>query len=119
MVIGGSGDPSFDEIDYITFSTTGNAADFGNLLEAKKYAASTSNAVRGLWASGNRTEPSVFYNRIEFVTITTLGNSIDFGDATHSLSHAGACSSSSTRMVLGGGSNPNFPLELIQYIMFK
>ena len=88
-----------------------------NLLEAKKYAASASNAVRGLWASGNRTEPSIFYNRIEFVTIATLGNSIDFGDATHSLSHGGACSSS-TRFVHGGGSDP-LPLELIQYIMFK
>ena len=96
------------KIDFITFSTTGNAADFGDLLEAKKYAASASNAVRGLWASGNRTEPSVYYNRIEFVTIATLGNSQDFGDATHSLSHGGALSSSTRFVHLGGSVSPSY-----------
>ena len=115
MVIGGGGDPSYETIDFITFSTTGNAADFGNLLEAKKYAASASNAVRGLWASGNRTEPSVYYNTIEFVTIATLGNSQDFGDATPSLSHGGACSSS-TRFVHGGGSDPSGRTNTMYYV---
>jgi hypothetical protein len=65
-----------DVIDYITTASTGNAVDFGNLLEATEHAAGASSPTRGLVAGGN---PGTA-NRIQFITITTLGNSQDFGD---------------------------------------
>ena len=117
MVIGGGGDAQFNTIDYITFSTQGNAADFGDLLNEKKYAAGGSNAVRGLFANGNASDPSlVVYQVIDYVTIATLGNALDFGDMNYDESHAGA-TASSTRYIHFGGSTsaPNF-VNHISYV---
>ena len=117
MVIGGGGDPQYNTIDYITFSTTGNAADFGDLVNIKKYAASASNAVRGLWANGNASDPSlVVYQVIDYVTIATLGNALDFGDMNYDESHGGAAASS-TRFIHYGGttSAPNM-VNNISYV---
>ena len=117
MVIGGGGDPQFNTIDYITFSTQGNAADFGDLVNIKKYAAGGSNAVRGLFANGNASDPSlVVYQVIDYVTIATLGNALDFGDMNYDESHGGA-TASATRYIHFGGSTsaPNFA-DRISYV---
>ena len=65
-----------DVIDYITIASTGNAVDFGNLIEATEHAAGASSPTRGLVGGGN---PGTA-NRIQFITISTTGNASDFGD---------------------------------------
>ena len=64
-------------IDYITFSTTGNAQDFGDLATNYGTPAGASNAVRGVYMGGGNNN-----NNINFITISTLGDAQDFGDLT-------------------------------------
>ena len=68
------------QIDYVTVSTTGNAADFGDLNPAsglgytQYYGGAAANATRALhhFSYGN--------NQISYVTMSTTGNATDFGD---------------------------------------
>ena len=92
-----------DTIDFVTFSSTGNATDFGNLLEAQQEPSGFSNQTRGVWMNG---APS--NDRIQYVTIASAGNSIDFGDAIFSGSSRGGLASS-TRGVVGGGESSTSP----------
>ena len=82
VFMGGRTTPSpsvVDTIDYITIATTGNATDFGNLLENSRYGAGCSSSVRGLYSGGNA--PSSV-NTIQYITISSTGNTFDFGDMT-------------------------------------
>ena len=77
----GPGDTSSDIIDYITYSTTGNATDFGDLTVARTSGAALSSNTRGVFIGGsNQTSPFPRYNTIDYVTIATTGNATDFGD---------------------------------------
>ena len=96
-------------IDYITMSTQGNAADFGDIVGAG-YGSQCSNAIRGLYAGGSPGPQ----NTIEFVTIATLGNGTDFGDLTVARHYHGS-TSSPTRGVWWGGFTPS-RLNTIDYV---
>ena len=87
----GGRDPSNTNIiDYITIATTGNATDFGDLLAANYYYASTSNSTRAVWLGDQG-----LTNTTEYVTIATTGNAVDWGDQGGTPQHAGgACSDS-------------------------
>jgi len=78
-----------DTIDYITIATTGDATDFGNLLENSRYGAGCSSSVRGLYSGGNA--PSSV-NTIQYITISSTGNTFDFGDMTIVRSYHGSTS---------------------------
>ena len=78
---GNSGSPSYtsyNNIEYITIATTGNAKDFGDLTFGGAYIAGTSNSVRAVW-SGRYDSPNAL-NTIQYSNIQSSGNSIDFGD---------------------------------------
>ena len=66
-------------IDFVTMSSLGNFADFGDMTVDNRYSAGTSNSTRGVIAIGDT--PSIV-NTIHFITIATTGNSQDFGDLT-------------------------------------
>ena len=85
-------------IEYVTISTTGNAATFGDLFESKHNIASASNAIRAIGAGGS---PSTV-DTIQFITMSTQGNSIDFGNLTDGTTSMNGCASR-TRIVWGGG----------------
>ena len=82
----------------------GNAADFGDLLEARWYAGACASPTRGFVAGG--TQPG-WTNIIQFVTIQTLGNAEDWGDLTDTTNGQGSgkhyCMCNSTRGLVGGG----------------
>ena len=79
-------------MNYITMSTLGNAADFGDCGTANNRG-SASNAVRAVIGdSGAAT----------FLTIATLGNTQDFADTIGDRAYQTACASP-TRVVWGGG----------------
>ncbi len=104
-------------IDYITTSTLGNAADFGDMNTTVSGAAGASNAVRGVMMNGY-TFPSpaiVYYNDIQYITLATLGNALDFGDMTDSVS-LGSGASSPTRAVKMGGTKAPGDVDVIDYI---
>ena len=100
---------TFDIIDYITMASAGNAVDFGNLTQSRRYGESCSSSTRGIWAGGYSPDTNV----IEFVTIATTGNGTDFGDMTYNGRDGGAASNA-TRGIIFGGGNPG--VNTISYI---
>ena len=112
---GGRDHPTYyDDIEYITMSTLGNVADFGNLSDYNSFGALgiTSNSVRGIIFGGY--EAPLYNNRIEYITMSTLGNSKDFGDLVAAMG-AGTGTSSPTRCLMMGGATPAYRND-IQYI---
>ena len=76
----GSPSTEVDTIDFVTMASKGNAADFGNLTDARDQLAAASSKTRGIFAGGYD-QPS-FFNIIDFIQIATTGNANDFGDLT-------------------------------------
>jgi len=94
--------PALNEIDYVTISTTSNAADFGNLLNNQAYGpAGLADTTRGLWGGGSPNGLEITYS-----TVNTLGNSVAFGSLSESRINTAGCASA-TRGVWGGGGPSN------------
>ncbi len=102
LPLGYNGSSNLSTIDYVTFSTEGNAADFGDTTSARYAMGCSSNTVRGI-NGGGHTSSNV--NTIDYVTIISTGNAIDFGDLSSSRITSG--SSSPTRSIFGGGVTPS------------
>ena len=86
---GGGNTPTyFNNIQYVSISTTGNTVDFGDLNRVGNAMNAVSSRTRALYggtfrpASGSSGSPYVADNVIDYVTIQTTGNSLDFGDIT-------------------------------------
>ena len=102
------GDPAVQRMQYVTMSTLGNAADFGDLLSGQQRTGCCSNAVRGVMGAGNPAG-----NAISFVTMATLGDAIDFGDSTNSY-YGKAGMNSPTRGIWAGPDND--ATDVIEYV---
>jgi len=88
-------------IDYITISSTGDAADFGDLTSVGRRPAGCSNSTRGINFNGNNPTAS---NVISYNTIASTGNAVDFGDLTDTANEHCACASSTRGVIhLGSG----------------
>ena len=90
LAMGGNNGSNYNDIDYINISSTGNAQDFGDLIQARNYLSGTSNSVRGFFTQGST---PTYVNTCEFVTIASTGNAQDFGDfvnATYTYDNAGS-----------------------------
>ena len=103
-------------IQYITTSTLGNSADFGDVTisESLRGHAGASNAVRGIYGGGIR-YPSGVQTGLEFITLATLGNGKTFGDLTYSGRQEGGGCASPTRAVFGGAYSPS-ALNTMNYV---
>ena len=99
---GGDSHANHNTIEFITFATTGNGTDFGDLTTTMSDATSSSNCIRAIRYGKWPTDGT-----IDFVTIATLGNAIDFGDMLDDAYHAGSCTNP-TRMLHVGGSNKTY-----------
>jgi hypothetical protein len=95
-----------DIIDYVTISATGNAFDFGDLIQERYYNGSCSSSTRGVTGGGNNGNGfgSLSIGSIEFTTIASLGNAVSFGNLTSARQQVGSCSSS-TRGLFASGAN--------------
>ncbi len=103
LMAGGANPGYSDVIDYINISTTGNATDFGNLLNAQYMLSGCASRTRGLF-HGFQGDPNTRDNVIEYVTISSTGNAADFGDLTVISSSGGQCwGSSGTRALMALG----------------
>jgi hypothetical protein len=112
----GGASPGFiNIIQYANITTTGNALDFGDMVERATSAASSS-STRAVMFDG--LTPSLI-NRIEKVEIASTGNATTFGDATMSV-YETASASNNTRGLNGGGysSGSGVPAntERIEYV---
>jgi len=106
---------STTNVDFITMSTQGNSADFGDASAAVQdhKGGITSNSVRGI-NMGGYTAPVTTEN-IEYYTLGTLGNAKDFGELTV-VGSQGAGTASPTRCVkMGSATSPGYT-NTIEYV---
>lgn len=111
------GGPSFGQpqttrptnvIEYITISSTGNSADFGdlsNLAEGNGAGSSSTRGVLGLGTAGATFPPTNFNNTVEYITIASTGNTTDFGDMTVTAGKRNG-TSNSINVFFAGGQTP-------------
>jgi hypothetical protein len=103
-------------IDYIQFSTLGNAVDFGDLFTGRYSVASFSSPTRAIWGGGSAPTGNSPSNLIDFVTISSTGNAVKFGELTTKRWGVSGCSNSVRGLFAGGGiSQPTF-INLIDYV---
>ena len=98
-------------IEYITMSSSGNSADFGDLKSDNPTQPSgLSSRTRGVRCGGIKAaaSPSTSFgiNVMDYVTIASTGNAVDYGDMSNGQS-GNQCSASPTRGVIMGGSAPH------------
>ena len=111
-----SPNPSINNIEFITMSTTGNGQDFGDLFDAGSSYATASSPTRGLNLGGYR---DAEVNVIDMITIATTGNSIDFGDLINTARNGnGGVSNGHRGIVMGGYSSPA-RTNVIQYVTIQ
>ena len=91
---------SFNTIQVVTISTTGDATDFGDMLYANYSHGAASNAIRGLKGGGYGPN---YTSRIEFLTLSSSGNMVYFGDLAMGGGSQKQAAASPTRFVIGGG----------------
>ena len=91
-----------NSIEYITISTSGSAADFGDTTVASFGGASCADSTRGVHFHSHT--PSAT-NVIDYVTIASTGNATDFGDRTFTGNYIGAFGNS-TRGIRAGAWGP-------------
>ena len=113
-------------IDYITYTTTGNATDFGDVAATTSDAnSSASNNVRGITFGGRLYSDGTLSNSIEYLTIASTGNATDFGDlsitpntSANKARHrqGNGMSGSTTRGLASGGYTPYALSDTIQYV---
>ena len=100
IVAGYTGSAYTKVCSFVTISTQGDAANFGNMTVAGQ-PDGAGNSIRGIFSGG--INPS-YTNAIEFHTIATLGDAVDFGDLTFAKAQSQAVSSP-TRFVTMSGRN--------------
>ena len=98
-------------VNFITFASTGNATDFGDLHASCFSLSACSSTTRGVFGGGADLSAT---NVIDFITLATTGNATDFGDLTVARDYTSACSSN-TRGLWAGGRNGG-TTNVIDYI---
>ena len=101
-------------IEFLTPTSLGNGADFGDLTAVKERLAGLSSPTRMVWAGGSTTSDAK-QNVIEYVSIASTGNGIDFGDLS-AVKYGAMAASSATRGLVAGGQDPNGESDAIDYI---
>jgi hypothetical protein len=99
-------------VDQINISTNGNATDFGDLTEARRYLSGCSSSVRGVFYCGNQPGAS---SVIDYITIASTGNATDFGDpaSTPPVDSFGCGVSNNTRGIFAGRASPRETIEKV------
>ena len=92
---------NINTMEFITFATTGDAVNFGDLTAAASStpAGTAGNGTRGLIGLGYVAPART--NSIDFCTIATTGDAADFGDLTAIGQNYGSCSNSTRGVFLG------------------
>ena len=108
---------AYDDIDFITFASTGNETDFGDLTNIAQKCNGLSSTTRGVRSGGydGTGGGSVESNVLDYVTMSSAGNATDFGDMTLARRDHGACSSA-TRGLSAGGFTGSVNTDSIDYV---
>ena len=117
-IFAGGGEPGYvTNINFITTSTQGNAAYFGDLSTAGQDTQGSSicsNAIRGINMGGGTSAPVT--NTIEYLTLATLGDAKEFGDLSATAGGYGSNAASPTRCVRMGQGSPAYNNIIDRYV---
>lgn len=111
---GGGGYNKYNNIDYITIATTGNATDFGDLSAGVFWVAANSSPTRAVFGGGETNGGIV--STMNYITIATTGNSTNFGNLTVARYELAGCSSSTRGLFAGGNNSGGTSQNVIDYI---
>ena len=110
----GGGDPSAEEIKFITISTFGNSQDFGELTQGSQAAFSgLGNRTNAFYAGGSQVPAGL--NVIQKITVASTGNAVDYGDLTAGVRAGGAGVSNTTRAIVAGGNLGSPASNIIEF----
>jgi hypothetical protein len=116
LFAGGQAFPSpnneMDLIDYVTFSSTGNSTDFGDLVTTSNGGGGCSSQTRGVYAGGYDA-PTGKKDTIQYVTMASTGNAVDFGGDLPAAVGNLAGISGATRGIFNSGSDDTNALSYI------
>ena len=101
-------------IQFVTFSSTGNASDFGDINSARAAVGNLSNQTRAMCFGGSLSDGSK-PTQIDAVTIASEGNAFDFGDMSTYVGNT-ANLASSTRGIMAGGTISPTRTNTIQFV---
>ena len=113
LFVGGYGPSAVADIEYITISTLGDSADFGDLNNGYTAGVTTNDRTRGFYSGGNTG------NQLDMriATLASLGDTVDGGGDLHvaTKGHPTGCSSSTRGVIMGGRDHPgNSSVNVIQ-----
>ena len=104
LFVGGYSPAGVADIEYITISTLGDSADFGDLNNGYTAGVTTNDRTRGFYSGGNTG------NQVDMriATLASLGDTVDGGgDLTVATKgHPTGCSSSTRGVIMGGRNHP-------------
>ena len=88
-------------IEKMTFDTSANGSDFGDLTSTRYAFCGSANLTYGVFAGGQSACTNV--NTIDYITVATPGNATDFGDLSAAYNGHTACCNAERMTVSGGG----------------
>lgn len=92
-------------IDYVTISSTGNGADFGDLTDDIGSFAGCASDTRGVFWGGWANAGSYSRFEIDYITIATTGNASDFGDMLYTNTVMAGLANQTRGLFAGGIAN--------------
>ena len=102
-------------IEYVTFTTSGNSLEFGDLTLGRRNIGSHSNDTRGLWAGGYISPADAGTDTIDYITIASTGNAADFGNLS-AVAKSNNGTGSTTRAVFTLGTSSPAAVDTIEYV---
>ena len=78
----GGGDSYVTNCSFITYTTTGNTTEFGELPTGKSYSTAVSDRITCMMAGGQLAPGGTITNQIDSLSIATGGTAVDSGDLT-------------------------------------
>ena len=117
-VIGGYySTPQINTVSYVNLQSTGNSANFGDLVSGAAASGCFASSTRGVWCGGYYS-PGTFSDMIQYVTIATTGNAVDSTGNLPTVRKMIAGLSNDTRGINAGGTAPdgNTEINTIDYV---
>jgi hypothetical protein len=106
---------TLDSIQYIIISNPNNSLYFGNLTQAKRNTASTSNGQLAVVSGGQNDNGAT--KSLDYFNLYIVNNAKHFGDASQNL-YVHASTTNITRGVVAGGYNGSNYVQKIEYFTF-
>ena len=118
LIMGGIGgaDAIQNVVDFVEFSSLGNASDFGDLSANRRGGPGSGSTTRTLCSGGSSAlGDGNELASIDYFSIASAGNASDFGDLTDDRYSSAACSSATRSVVIGGEDSGNH-INVMDYV---